>query len=222
VCSDHGLLLFEDAAQAAGAEFRGVPAGGFGKSAMFSFTPTKNITMGEGGIVLTEDAATADRLRLLRNHGQRRLYEHEFVGYNWRLTEMQAAMGRVQLRKLDAILAHKRASAAWMDDRLAGLPGVTPPYVPSHVTPTYMLYTCLLDGYRDVVLDFLIGRGIEARVYFPPIHLQTAFPGNHRRLLVTEDVAARMISIPMHAQLSRAELGEVADALEAAVQMASR
>ncbi len=222
VCLEYGLLLFEDAAQAAGAEFRGAPVGDFGKSAMFSFTPTKNITTGEGGIVVTDDAATADRLRLLRNHGQRQLYQHELVGYNWRLTEMQAAMGRVQLRKLDAILARKRASAAWMDDRLAALPGVTPPYVPPYVTPTYMLYTCLVEENRDAVLDYLTGRGIEARIYFPPVHLQPVFTGHRCRLPVTEDVAGRLISIPMHAQLTRTELGEIADAVETAVHMASR
>ena len=87
-CDYYGLLALEDAAQAAGADFRGMPVGTFGRSAMFSFTPTKNITMGEGGIVLTDNADTAERLRLLRNHGQRRTYEHVLLGYNWRLTEM--------------------------------------------------------------------------------------------------------------------------------------
>ncbi len=110
-CADFGLLLLEDAAEAAGAVFRGVPVGTFGKSAMFSFTPTKNITMGEGGIVLTDDADTGHALRLLRNHGQWSPYEHVLLGYNWRLTEMQAAIGRVQLRKLDGILLRKRANA---------------------------------------------------------------------------------------------------------------
>jgi perosamine synthetase len=248
-CSDHGLVLLEDAAQAAGAEFRGVPAGGFGKSAMFSFTPTKNITTGEGGIVVTGDAETADRLRLLRNHGQRRLYRHELVGYNWRLTEMQAAIGRVQLRKLDAILARKRASAAWMNDRLARLPGITPPWAMPGATSTHMLYTCLVDSGRDAVLDHLLRQGIEARVYFPPAHQQpvfsrspgsvgfsgspgspgsvgsprsVGFSGGHRRLPVTEQVAERMVSIPMHAQLTGAELGEIAAAVEDAVRLTSR
>ena len=88
---------------------------------MFSFTPTKNITTGEGGMVLTNDVKTAEKLRLLRNHGQQQLYEHILIGYNWRLTEMQAALGRVQLRKLDAILERKRASAAWMNKRLGSV-----------------------------------------------------------------------------------------------------
>jgi len=218
VCSDHGIALLEDAAQAVGGSYRGRPAGSFGRSAMFSFTPTKNITTGEGGIVVTGEAAVAGRLRLLRNHGQTRLYQHEILGYNWRLTEMQAAIGRVQLRKLDGILARKRASAAWMNDRLARVPGVTPPRVAPHACSTHMLYTVLVDHGRDAVLAHLLAHGIEARVYFPPVHLQPVFAGQSGPLPVTEDVAARMLSLPMHAQLTPAELGEIADRLEAAVR----
>ena len=185
-CDDYGLLVLEDAAQAAGAEFRGMPVGTFGRSAMFSFTPTKNITMGEGGIVLTNNADTAERLRLLRNHGQRRTYEHVLIGYNWRLTEMQAAIGRVQLRKLDAILARKRANADWMSRRLERIPGITPPYQLPHARSAHMLYTCLVDKNRDAVLAHLLRVGIEARIYFPPAHLQPIFsehspePSRHR------------------------------------------
>jgi perosamine synthetase len=220
VCADHGLPLLEDAAQAAGAEYRGVPVGTFGHSAMFSFTPTKNITTGEGGMVLTSDEETAERLRLLRNHGQRRPQEYELIGYNWRLTEMQAAMGRVQLRKLDAILARKRANAAWMTRRLERVPGVTPPYQLTETAPTHMLYTCLVDPSRDrdVFLERLLRRGIEARVYFPPVHLQPVFRGRHRSLPVTEAIAGRMISLPMHARLTPDELTEIADAVEEAVR----
>jgi perosamine synthetase len=190
---------------------------------MFSFTPTKNITTGEGGIVVTGDAEIAERLRLLRNHGQRRLYQHEIIGYNWRLTEIQAAIGRVQLRKLDAILDRKRAHAAWMTDRLSMVSGVTPPQAVPDASPTHMLYTCLVDpGFdRNAVLDFLLRRGIEARLYFPPAHLQPIFPGRDP-LPVTEDVAARMFSIPMHAQLTGAELAEIAAAVEEAAHLASR
>jgi dTDP-4-amino-4,6-dideoxygalactose transaminase/lipopolysaccharide/colanic/teichoic acid biosynthesis glycosyltransferase len=215
VCAEHGLTLLEDAAEAAGAEYRGTPVGTFGKSAMFSFTPTKNITTGEGGIVLTGDAQTADRLRLLRNHGQRRLYEHAIIGYNWRLTEMQAAIGRVQLRKLNPILARKRANAAWMGRRLAAIPGITPPYQVPHARSTHMLYTCLVDTARDALLDFLLGRGIEARVYFPPVHRQPVFAGRAYRLPVTDTVAPRMLSIPMHSLLTHSDLSRIADTLEA-------
>lgn len=217
ICADYGLLLLEDAAQAAGADFRGVPVGTFGRSAMFSFTPTKNMTTGEGGIVLTGDAETADRLRLLRNHGQSRPYEHVLIGYNWRLTEMQAAIGRVQLRKLDPILARKRANADWMSHRLKGVPGITPPYQLPHANSPHMLYTCLVDGDRDAVLDHLLRGGIEARIYFPPAHLQPIFAEHRQRLPVTEAVAAKMLSIPMHSLLTPDELSQIADTMEKAV-----
>lgn len=216
-CGDYGLLALEDAAQAAGADFGGMPVGTFGRSAMFSFTPTKNITMGEGGIVLTDNADIAERLRLLRNHGQRRKYEHVLIGYNWRLTEIQAAIGRVQLRKLDAILARKRANADWMSRRLEGIPGITPPYQLPHARSVHMLYTCLVDENRDAVLAHLLKVGIEARIYFPPAHLQPVFSENRQSLPVTEAVAAKMLSIPMHSHLSPDELARIADAIEDAV-----
>jgi len=149
---------------------------------MFSFTPTKNITTGEGGMVLTGDAPTAERLRLLRNHGQARRYEHVLIGYNWRLTEMQAAIGRVQLRKLDTILARKRENAAWLSRRLAQVPGISPPYQLRHASSPHMLYTCLVQRNRDAVLGHLLRRGIEARIYFPPVHLQPIFTDRHARL----------------------------------------
>jgi perosamine synthetase len=220
VCADHGLLLLEDAAQAAGGEYAGMPVGTFGKSAMFSFTPTKNLTTGEGAMVLTGDTQTAERLRLLRNHGQRRQYEHVTIGYNWRLTEMQAAMGREQLRKLDGILARKQAKAAWMSRRLAELPGLTPPKQMPHSSSTHMLYTCRLDHGRDAVLEHLNQKGIEARIYFPPAHRQPIFASSRAALPVTEEVASRILSIPMHAQLSQEELELIADVLTEGVQLA--
>jgi perosamine synthetase len=216
-CDDYCLLALEDAAQAAGADFQGRPVGTFGRSAMFSFTPTKNITMGEGGIVLTNNVDTAERLRLLRNHGQRCPYEHVLIGYNWRLTEIQAAIGRVQLRKLDAILARKRANADWMSRRLEGIPGITPPYQLPHARSVHMLYTCLMDENRDAVLAHLLQAGIEARIYFPPAHLQPVFSEYRQRLPVTEAVAAKMLSIPMHSRLRPDELARIADAIEDAV-----
>src|SRR5664280_2414694 len=114
IARDAGVLLLEDAAEAHGAAYRGRPVGGLGAAAMFSFTPTKNITTGEGGIVTTDDAELAHAMRLLRNHGQGELYQHLALGYNWRITEMQASMGIVQLGRLDGIVARKRVNAQWM------------------------------------------------------------------------------------------------------------
>ncbi|MDX5565723.1 DegT/DnrJ/EryC1/StrS family aminotransferase [Streptomyces sp. ID05-04B] len=217
VCGAAGVPLLEDAAQAAGAEYRGRPVGTFGRSAMFSFTPTKNITTGEGGMVLTNDPGVAERLKLLRNHGQTGLYRHESLGYNWRLTEMQAAIGRVQLRKLDGILGRKQLIAQSLTRRLAGLPGLTTPYQVPDARGSWMLYTCLLPGIREQVLAGLLDQGIEARIYFPPVHRQPIFagrdrgPGDVAALPVTEAVAQAMLSLPVHHRLTEAEVAEIAD-----------
>ncbi len=210
--------LLEDAAEAHGAGYRGRPVGGLGTAGMFSFTPTKNITTGEGGMVTTDDADLADRMRLLRNHGQSSLYRHDVLGWNWRITEMQAAMGVCQMAKLDAILARKRANAAWLDRRLAEVEGVTPPVTRSDRDHVHMLYTVLVDADRDAVVDQLAADGIEARLYFPPAHAQPVFAGRHHGdLPVTDAVAPRMLSLPFHSRLTETELGEVADALAVAV-----
>ncbi|MDX2678756.1 DegT/DnrJ/EryC1/StrS family aminotransferase [Streptomyces sp. NY05-11A] len=227
VCAEAGVPLLEDAAQAAGAEYRGRPVGTFGRSAMFSFTPTKNITTGEGGMVLTDDPGIAERLKLLRNHGQTGLYRHESLGYNWRLTEMQAAIGRVQLRRLDGILRRKQLIAQSLTRRLTGLPGLTTPHQAPDTRGTWMLYTCLLPGIRDQVLADLLGQGVEARIYFPPVHRQPVFAeregdsGFAAALPVTEAVAQAMLSLPVHHRLTETEVAEIADAVTAAVGRAA-
>lgn len=229
-----GVLLLEDAAQAHGARLHGRPAGSWGAAAMFSFTPTKNITTGEGGIVVTPNAAVADRLRLLRNHGMTGPYHHEIVGYNWRLTEFQAAMGVVQLGRLPGILDRKRANAAWLGQRLAEVPGVTPPGVRSGAEHVYMLYTVTLDPAidRDAVLTDLRASGVEAKLYFPPAHRQPPFAiraGDDGRLgdgpaelPVTDDLAGRILSLPFHAGLTTAELDFMVDQLAATVTRNAR
>ena len=175
IALDAGILLLEDAAEAHGASYQGRPVGGLGKAAMFSFTPTKNITMGEGGMVTTNDGDLDARLRLLRNHGQTSLYQHAVLGFNWRITEMQAAMGVVQLGRLDDIIRRKRANATVLGERLRRIRGVTPPAVAADREHVYMLYTILLDAPRNSVRDAMLAGGVEVRLYFPPAHLQPVF-----------------------------------------------
>jgi len=217
VAAEAGVVLLEDAAEAHGARLHGRPVGGLSKAAMFSFTPTKNITTGEGGLVTTNDAALADTMRLLRNHGQGALYRHDTLGYNWRMAEMQAAMGVAQLERLDGILARKRANAQWMAHRLADVEGVHPPVVRAGAEHAYMLYTVTLDVDRDAVLASMLAAGIEARVYFPPVHRQPVFLDVGAQLPVTDAVAGRILSIPFHSALTEEELELVAATLEAAV-----
>ena len=217
IADDAGVVLLEDAAEAHGATYQGRPVGGWGRSAMFSFTPTKNITTGEGAMVTTHDGDLAARFRLLRNHGQSSLYGHDSLGFNWRLSDIQAAIGRVQLDRLGGILATKTANDARIRSALAAIPGVTPPALRPDRTHTYMLYTLQLEAGRDQVLAALRAEGIEARLYFPPAHRQQVFRADPVRLPVTEHLADRLISIPFHARLAPTELDEVVDALGRAV-----
>jgi perosamine synthetase len=213
VADGAGVLLLEDAAEAHGATYGGSPVGSFGRAAVFSFTPTKNVTTGEGGLVTTNDGDLARRLRLLRNHGQAAIDRYVMLGYNWRLTEMQAAMGKVQLTKLPAVLDRKRANAAKLTARLDEIDGVQPPVVRPGCDPAFMIYTVLVDRDRDRLASVLRKAGIESRVYFPPAHLQPVLADFRTELPVTESVAPRMLSVPMHAQLRAAELDAIADAI---------
>ena len=213
-----GVDLIEDAAEAHGATYHGRPVGGFGRAAMFSFTPTKNLTTGEGGLVTTNDEELASKLRLLRNHGQTSLYHHDSLGYNWRLTELQAAMGVAQINKLDAILARKRANSTYFRNRLMNVAALELPVAKDDRTHTYMLFTLRVrSGMRDSVLGSLLEVGIEARLYFPPVHLQPVFLDPRVSLPRTERLAQEMLSVPFHSRLTRAELDTIADALRQAV-----
>jgi perosamine synthetase len=213
-----GVDLIEDAAQAHGATYQGRPVGGLGRAAMFSFTPTKNITTGEGGIVTTNDDDLATRLRLLRNHGQTRLYEHAVLGYNWRITEMQAAMGVIQVGKLDAVLERKRKNDAYLRATLQGGDQFELPVARADRSHPYMLYTLKFsEAVRDAVMADLLQAGIESRLYFPPAHLQPVFRDAGARLPTTERLARQILSIPFHANLTHEELDRIASVIKASL-----
>lgn len=216
LADDAGVVLLEDAAEAHGATYKGRPVGALARAGMFSFTPTKNITTGEGGMVVTDDSGLADRLRLLRNHGQSGLYEHASLGFNWRLSDILAAVGSVQLEKLPSILGRKRDLAAGLTDRLSKVAGITPPATRHDREHVFMLYTTLVDDGRDELLEHLLSSGVEARLYFPPAHRQPVFAHlDPVDLPVTDHLAAHMLSLPIHAGLVEADLDAVVAALQA-------
>lgn len=218
----HHLVVLEDAAEAHGAEYRGRKVGTFGKAAMFSFTPTKSITTGEGGMVTTNDDQFAEKLRLLRNHGQDGSYHHVMVGYNYRMTEMQAALGLHQLERLEGILARKRENVAHLSARLEEIKGIHPPYVAPDRTHTYMLYTIQVDQNvlgisRDRLMEELRVRGILSKVYFPPVHLQPIFRGRgcYRGMLpVTEHISSHILSLPCHPKMTIGEADQIVKAIQ--------
>lgn len=221
----HGLAVWEDCAQAHAAAIGDEPVGAFGAWGSFSFYPTKNMTSLEGGMVSTADAGLARRVRLLRNQGMERQYANEVVGLNNRMTDVAAAVGRVQLTRLAGWTAARRANAAALDAGLAGAPGVVTPHVPSGYTHVYHQYTIRLEGAsaaeRDEVAKVLreqwrVGTG----VYYPiPNHrlpsLAPYAPGLD--LPGTEKAARECLSLPVHPSLSEADLERIVRAVGAAV-----
>jgi dTDP-4-amino-4,6-dideoxygalactose transaminase len=169
-------------------------------------------------MVTTNDGDLAARLRLLRNHGQTSLYQHAVLGFNWRMTEMQAAIGVVQVSRLDDIIRRKRENATVLGQRLRQIRGVVPPAERPDREHVYMLYTTLLDSHRDVVRDAMLAAGVEVRLYFPPAHLQPIFGGCRGELPVTDDLSRRMLSLPFHVGLGGEQLDVVVATLQAALE----
>ena len=182
LAADHGLAVIEDAACALAAEYAGRQAGSIGLAGCFSFHPRKSITTGEGGMITTSNDAFADRVRLLRNHGGARSggrYVFEEAGFNYRLSDILAAVGVAQMRKLDLMLDARRRVAAWYDEALdvAGLDWVQRPRVPDGRRHTYQSYVVLLDPQvdRDEVIAILAGAGIETTLGTYALHAQPFF-----------------------------------------------
>ncbi|WP_199430652.1 DegT/DnrJ/EryC1/StrS family aminotransferase [Qaidamihabitans albus] len=195
----HGLALYEDAAQAHGAALDGTPAGAFGTFAMFSLYPTKNMTSGEGGIVATADAEVERTLRLLRNQGMQRQYENEIVGFNARMTDLHAAIGRVQLARLGEWTRIRQANARFFDRNLDGV-GV--PAVADGAVHVYHQYTITVADDRDrFVAALKEEHQIGAGVYYPiPNHRLPSFARTDD-LPNTEQAARTVLSLPVHPSL---------------------
>jgi dTDP-4-amino-4,6-dideoxygalactose transaminase len=222
IAEAHGIALYEDAAQAHGAALDGRPVGTFGEMTMFSLYPTKNMTSGEGGMVVAAHEQVARRVRLLRNQGMERQYENELIGYNARMTDIHAAIGRVQLTKVDAWTATRQANAAFLDANLHGV--VVPPVAPG-ATHVYHQYTVRVSEDRDRIVkalkeEYSIGSG----VYYPiPNHrlpsLASYAPGLD--LPETERAAREVMSLPVHPSLSEGDLDRIVAAVNALVSAGS-
>ena len=213
VADRHGLELYEDAAQAHAATWQGRPVGTFGTFAMFSLYPTKNMTSGEGGMVACAGPELARMVRLLRNQGMERRYENEVVGFNCRMTDVHAAIGRVQLAKLPAWTAQRQANAALLDRHLEGV--VVPP-VAAGATHVYHQYTVRVTDDRDGFAKALEQEhGVGTGIYYPtPNHRLPSF-ARTLDLPETERAAAEALSLPVHPALSQHELERVAAAVNA-------
>jgi dTDP-4-amino-4,6-dideoxygalactose transaminase len=213
VCERSGIALFEDAAQAHGATWQGQHVGTFGTFAMFSLYPTKNMTSGEGGMVTCARPDVARMVRLLRNQGMERRYENEVVGFNVRMTDVHAAIGRVQLGRLAGWTKQRQENAAFLDENLRGV--VVPPVAPG-ATHVYHQYTIRVPADRDgfaaaLAAEHRVGSG----VYYPiPNHRLPSF-GLSLDLPETERAAREVLSLPVHPALSQGDLERVVEGVNA-------
>jgi dTDP-4-amino-4,6-dideoxygalactose transaminase len=212
IAGRHGLAVIEDAAQAHGAAVGDRKSGTWGAGA-FSFYPTKNMTTGEGGMITTRDGDYAGRVRLLREHGMKVRYHHDIVGYNFRMTDIAAAIGLAQLPKLPGYNERRRAIAARYD---AELKGVMTPYVRSGVTHVYHQYTIRVHE-RDAFAEKLKERGVGSAIYYPiPVHRQKPFVAmgyGDLSFPVTDRLTEQVLSIPVHPSLSDGEVSTVIGAV---------
>ena len=216
IATAHDVPLIEDAAQAHGAVYRGGRVGSLGDVACFSFYPTKNMTTGEGGMIVTDRDDIAARARSFINHGRDEGggggYEHPRVGHNFRMTNLAAAIGRVQLKRLPGFITSRRDNAERLAAALDGLP-VAPPVEPAYTRHVYHQFTVRCAD-RDRLADHLDSRGVDTGVYYPtPIHEQPPYRGA-ASAPVAERLADEVLSLPVHQNLSPADLATIEAALE--------
>jgi perosamine synthetase len=230
IAARRGVRVVEDACEALGAECLGKKAGALGDFGVFGFYPNKPITTGEGGMLVTGDRRLAGTVRALRNQGRRAddgWLDHSLLGYNYRISELNCALGLSQMSRIDAILARREDRAACYGERLQAIPDlILPPFEAPHGRVCWFTFVVrLADSFtresRDRVLAFLAARGIGCAPYFAPIHRQplyAPYAGAGCDFAVTESVAQRTLALPFFNRLTDAEIGDVCGALREAIE----
>jgi len=219
IAQEHGLVVIEDACQAHGAEYEGKRVGSFGTDC-FSFYPTKNMTTGEGGMITTDDKHIAEKARMIRSHGQRERYFHEILGYNYRMTDIAAAIGLCQLGKLEEFNSKRIENAKFLTKELGGIKGLIPPSVKSNTRHVFHQYTVRITQDfgipRDELRQKLMDKGVGTEIYYPlPIHQQLPYQnlGYNDNLPNSEKAAMEVLSLPVHPSLTKKDLECVVDSL---------
>jgi perosamine synthetase len=224
---EHDLVMIEDSCESLGASYGGRPAGTLADAGVFAFYPNKQVTTGEGGVVVTDDSDWAEMVRALRNQGRApgdTWLDHTYLGYNYRLNELNAALGVAQMRRLDQLLAGRQRVAGWYNERLSAVDGVEVPAIaPTTERTSWFVYVVRLAPALDRgrVASALEGRGIPSRPYFRPIHLQPYFVKRfgyqEGDLPVAEDLGARSLALPFSGVMTETQVDQVVEALAAAV-----
>lgn len=226
-CDEKGLKLVEDAAHAHGASYEGNFAGSFGVAGSFSFYPTKVITSGEGGMIVTADEELMKEAQVYRDQGKAGFYGnfHVRMGYNWRLSELHAIVGVAQLRRLDEFIAARKKIAAIYDRELQGMAGITPVLMPAGVESCYYKYMALLGPGVDrsalkKQLREEFGVSLSGEVYETPLHRQPVFEqyASGESLPAAEDICERHICLPLYAEMTPAEANHVLESIERSIK----
>ena len=220
IAEKHALIVVEDAAQAHGATCRGQKVGSMGDMSCFSFYPTKNMTTSEGGIITTDDEDLADNARMFRAHGSSTKYYHNAIGYNFRMTDISAAIGLAQMDKIDAFNDKRIENAAYLNEGLKNVDGVVTPYCAYDSKHVYHQYTIRVEkGNRDDWVDIINDCGVGTGVHYPvplykqPIYKSLGFSGNCPN---AEFAAETVISLPVHPSLTKEDLDLVIEAVKKA------
>jgi perosamine synthetase len=220
----HNVALVEDAAQSHGAEYDGKKVGGIGDVGCFSFYATKNMTTGEGGMITTDDGELAAKIRLLINHGQTEKYHHISLGYNYRMTEISAAIGRVQLRKLEDFNKKRKENAKTLTEGIRKIRGLTPPHVAKKVKHVFYQYAIRVEDEfpldRDTLAKNLRKARVGVAVHYPtPIYNQPLYQelGYEKTVCqTTEDTCTHILSLPVHPAVTKKELAYIIGVLKKA------
>jgi perosamine synthetase len=218
ICDENDLFLVEDCAQAHGAMYKGEKVGGFGAAGCFSFYPTKNMTTGEGGMVTTNDPEIAARVRRVINHGQSDKYLHTELGFNLRMSNLNAAIGRVQLAKLDGFNAKRQENAAYYNENLK-CAGLSTPHCRDGSVHVYHQYVvevgddCAMD--REAFMAFLREKEIGSAVHYPmPVHMQPLYRDSGNTVCpVSDELCSRVLSLPVHPGVTAEDCAYICDTI---------
>lgn len=222
LAEDHKIALVEDAAQAHGAEYKGRKVGGLGDVGCFSFYATKNMTTGEGGIITTNNRELARKIRLLINHGDMGKYHHVILGYNYRMTEISAAIGLIQLKKLDKLNERRRKNASLLTNGIKEIFGLTPPYVKDDGEHVFCQYVVRVEEdypmERDKLAEHLRENNVGVVVHYPaPVYWQPLYKelGYVKTVCpIAEDVSKRVLSLPVHPSVTKENIAYIIDVLK--------
>ncbi|MFH1836121.1 MAG: DegT/DnrJ/EryC1/StrS family aminotransferase [Methanobacteriota archaeon] len=219
IAHDHDLYVIEDAAEAHGAEYKNRKVGSFGDVSCFSFYGNKIITTGEGGMCLTDDEELDERMRILRDHGTTpgKHYWSDLIGFNYRMTNLQAAIGCAQIEKLDEFIEKKRENTVLYNKLLEDAPGITPPPEEKWAKNVYWMYSILIEKEygktRDQLINHLKENGIESRPFFPPTHKLPMYDKGET-IKIAEELSKKGINLPSSVNLTSKEIESVAETIK--------